>query len=117
MQANGSEYRAILVRRSDGVYLQIGCPQDSSHPVSSEVYLGDASMTQFDCKVVTDGVWRRGVRNGTNVEFYVNDTIVLSGRINLNMENGYTPVFWSDKAADFTGITVNRLAQRYDVYD
>ena len=117
MQANGSEYRAILVRRSDGVYLQIGCPQDGSHPVSSEVYLGDASMTQFDCKVVTDGVWRRGVRNGTNVEFYVNDTIVLSGRINLNMENGYTPVFWSDKAADFTGITVNRLAQRYDVYD
>ena len=51
------------------------------------------------------------------MEFYVNDTIVLSGRINLNMENGYTPVFWSDKAADFTGITVNRLAQRYDVYD
>lgn len=117
MQANGKEYRVLIVREPDGVYLRIGCPQDGAHPVSSEVYLGDATQTQFTCKIVTDGVWRNGVRNGTNVEFYVNDVITLSGRLNLDMSEGYTPVFYSDASAQFSSIEINRLAQKYDIYD
>lgn len=117
MRTGSKEYYAYLVKKNNGVYLQIGCPQDSAHPISSEVYLGDGSETKFDCKIVTDGVWQKGIRNGTNVEFYVNDAITLSGRINLNMENGYTPEFYADKSAEFTSIEVNRLAQKYDIYD
>lgn len=66
---------------------------------------------------MTDGVWRNGVRNGTNVEFYVNDVITLSGRLNLDMSEGYTPVFYSDASAQFSSIEINRLAQKYDIYD
>lgn len=117
MQANGYDYYAYLIKRDGGAYLQIGCPGDPSHPVSSEVYLGSDSETVFDCKIVTDGVWQNGLRNGANVEFCVNDKIVLSGRLALDMSAGYTPVFYSDANAEFENITINRLAQKYDIYD
>lgn len=117
MQANGHEYYAYLVKHDGGTYLQIGCPDDPSHKISSEVYLGSDSETVFDCKIVTDGVWQNGQRNGTNVEFCVNDKIVLSGRLGLDMAAGYTPVFYADANAEFENITINRLAQRYDIYD
>lgn len=117
MQANGREYYAVLLKKEGGTYLQIGCPDDVTHPVSSEVYLGSADETVFDCKIVTDGVWRLGNRNGTNVEFFVNDKIALSGRIALDMAEGYVPAFYSDAEAVFEDVEINRLAQLYDIYD
>jgi|GEM_PF-4012299 len=107
MTANGREYRLSLIKEADGVYMQIGCPKDPTHPVSSKIYYGDLNQTKFSIKAVIDG---------DVVEFYVDDTMALSGRTSMT-EKEFTPGFYSNAQAEFTDITINRLAQFYDVYD
>ncbi len=107
MSVDSMEYRLSLIKEADGVYMQIGCPKDSSHPISSKIYFGDSSQTVFSVKAVIDG----GV-----VEFYVDDVMALTGRTGMTSKD-FVPGFYSNAKSEFKNVTINRLAQFYDVYD
>lgn len=104
----GKEYRALLVKKEDGVYMEIGCPDDLYHKVSSSLYLGERSMNKFDFKLISEGAV---------MEFYVNDTLTLSGRTALSLGAKCKPALYANGAAEFDNVTVYRLAQTYDIYD
>ena len=92
-----------IQRRDDGTYLEVN---HTNGFVSSNVYLGPASLTEFDVKLIVDD---------NRVEFAVNDTIVLTA-ITMNSDN-YKPSFIADGSAEISNISFNRLAQLYDIYD
>lgn len=104
--ASNRNYKVKLVRKQDGVYMQVGEATDNTHPVSSEIRIGDLSETQFDVKVVVEG---------SIVEFFVNDSWALSARTSMGQE--FSAGFYSKGNAVFSGFTVNRLAQLYDIYE
>ena len=92
-----------IQKEDDGTYLEVN---HTNTFVSSRVYLGPSSLNEFDVKLVIDD---------NRIEFAVNDTIVLTA---ISMNTGdYKPAFISDGAAVISGISFNRLAQLYDVYD
>ena len=92
-----------IQRKVDGTYLEVN---HTNGFVSSNVYLGPASLNEFDVKLVIDD---------NRVEFAVNDSIVLTA---ISMNTGdFTPAFVTDGAAVISNVSFNRLAQFYDVYD
>lgn len=100
------DYKVKILRKSDGVYMQVGEETDPTHPVSSEMRIGDVSETQFEIKVVVEG---------SIVEFYVNDSWTLSARTSMSQE--FSAGVYSRGAATFTGFTVYKLAQLYNIYE
>ena len=100
------DYKVKILRKSDGVYMQVGEETDPTHPVSSEMRIGDVSETQFEIKVVVEG---------SIVEFYVNDSWTLSARTSMSQE--FSAGVYSRGAATFTGFTVHKLAQLYNIYE
>lgn len=92
-----------IQKRSDGTYLEVN---HTNGFVSSNVYLGPATLNEFDVKLIVDN---------NRIEFAVNNTIVLTA---ITMNTGdYQPAFVSDGAAVISNISFNRLAQFYDIYD
>lgn len=92
-----------IQKKSDDIYLEVN--HDNGF-VSSNVYLCKDNVDEFDVKLVVED---------EKVEFAVNDTIVLTA---MTMNNGlYTPAFVSDGACEISNISINRLAQFYDIYD
>ena len=98
-----NDWRCSIIEEDGKAYLKIHIQNGF---VSSKVYLSEAKDV-YDVKLVT---------HGTIIEFAVNDTIVLSGRTGAAKTN-YTPSFISNGNAKVTNISINRLAQLYDVYD
>lgn len=98
-----NDWRCSIIEENGKAYLKIHI-QDGF--VSSQVYLSEVKET-YDVKLVT---------HGTIIEFAVNDTIVLSGRTGMSGMN-YTPSFISNGSANIKNLSINRLAQLYDVYD
>lgn len=99
-----NEYRiAIEEREDDNTYLKI---YTKDYRVWSEVLLGK-SVDKYECKIVC---------HGSIIEFAVNDIMVLSGRTNSNLLS-YTPGFEANNEIKINNISINRLAQLYDVYD
>lgn len=101
---NTSIYPDVCIqRKADGTYLEVN---HTNAFISSNVYLGPASLDEFDVKLIVDG---------NRVEFAVNDTIVLTA---ITMNTGdYVPAFITDGGATISNISINRLAQCYDIYD
>ena len=108
LKVGNQEYQILIKRKADGTYLEIGCPSDPKHQVSSSLYFDDNSLNEYDIKIICEG----GI-----IEFYVNDLMALSGRTALNRDASYQPILYSNGNSEFNNVTISRLAQRYDVYD
>lgn len=99
-----NEYRIAIEEREDGnTYLKI---HTKDYRVWSEVLLGKSNK-KYECKIVC---------HGSIIEFAVNDIMVLSGRTNSTLLT-YTPGFEANGETKIDNISINRLAQLYDVYD
>lgn len=107
MLSDGKEYQILIKKKADGLWLEIGCPQDSSHKISSRIQIASTEDDCYSVKCIIDG----GI-----VECYVNDEFALTGRTAMT-NKVYTPSFISDAAAEFSNIEICRLAQLYDIYD
>ncbi len=107
MLSDGKEYRILIKKETSGVWLEIGCPQDISHKVSSRIQIAAAEDDCYRVKCIIDG----GI-----IECYVNDEFALTGRTAMT-NKAYTPSFISDAEAEFRNIEICRLAQLYDIYD
>ncbi len=101
----------IVLKQEDGkTYMQVESPGDPYHVLNSRLYLGEASQKEYEIKLVVDGV-----AQGSICEFYVNDTLTLTARTGMGAT--YKPSLYANGTAEFTGFTVNRLAQYYDIYE
>lgn len=99
-----TDYRIAIEEREDGnAYLRI---YTEGNRTWSEVYLSEV-QDKYECKIVC---------HGSIIEFAVNNTIVLSGRTNSRFID-CTPGFAANGETIISNISINRLAQLYDVYD
>ncbi len=105
MTVGNLEYRILLLKEGEDVYMQIDCPSDPRHPISSRLKIRPADVYTVKCTV-----------EGDIVEFFVNDTYALSGRTSM-AGKVYAGSFVANGNALFTDIQVCRLAQMYDIYD
>lgn len=108
LKVQDKEYQILMNKKESGTFLEVGSPQDSWHPISSSLYFGDRSLSDFQIKIAIEG----GV-----IEFYVNDTLTLSARTALPLQATYEPMLYANGSATFQDVTIHRLAQEYDIYD
>ncbi len=107
IQCEGKEFRVLLLREGEKLYLQVDCPLDTSHPVSSRMEIEVAEDGVYDIKCCIEG---------SIIECFVDDTFALSARTAM-FGKSYTAGFFSDAQASFTDIQICRLAQMHDIYD
>ncbi len=107
INCEGKEFRVLLLREGEKLYLQVDCPSDASHPVSSRLEIEPSEDGIYDIRCCIEG---------SILECFVNDTFALSARTSM-FGKSYQAAFFSDAQASFTDIGVCRLAQMHDIYD
>ncbi len=107
ISCEGKVFRILLSREGQTLYLQVDCPADRTHPISSRVEIEPEEDGIYEMKCVIEG----GI-----IEAFVNDTFALSARTAMYGKN-YTPGFFSSGQAKFSEIRICRLAQLHDIYD
>ncbi len=87
--------------------ITIGCRSDLTHPVAS-YYTVDNELQHISADIIVEG---------NVIEMFINDRYALSARTSMfsGITDGVT--FSSDGKCTLKNFTVNKLANRYDIYD
>lgn len=105
---SGNKDYNITFSVNDGkTEISVGCRLDSTHPVAS-YYTVDSELERISVDLIVEG---------NVIEMFINDRYALSAR--TSMFSGITDkvTFSSDGKCTVNNFTVNKLANRYNVYD
>ncbi len=107
MKAEEKSYYVTLEQRSDGAYMSVTCPQDTGHPVASQMRIGDTVNGKHNVRIIVD----RSV-----TEFFLDGKFSLTARTSMFGGN-YEGYLTADGNVSFSNLEIDKLAHIKDVYD
>ncbi|HHT66909.1 MAG TPA: hypothetical protein GX010_01580 [Erysipelotrichaceae bacterium] len=98
---NRKLYKCSLVKENQKTYMRISSPDDSSHPVNSQIEIYQPSIDdKYKIKIVIDGRF---------IEFFANEDNALTGSTNMDNSASYDAYVSATGTASFSNIMINRL--------
>ncbi|MCQ2742680.1 MAG: glycoside hydrolase family 32 protein [Bacilli bacterium] len=108
LTAANKHYKVTLSEEGNMATMQIGCAEDTGHPIASKTSFVKNENGEYDIKLIADH---------SQFEFFVNDEHTLTARTSM-FANTFKFGFESDgSATTWSNTKIQKLAHQDDVYD